>query len=306
MGKSGVSILFLSKPEDSYVEYLNLKKVPITEMPAVRVEGINDIVEDEQMEEEGTEKELNYEEGITVENALPKVLDMVLHDHDLVEKSSAAFMSYVRSYKEHQLNYIFKFSNIRWKRLVRAFCLVQLPKLRELKKSKVKLDPELAEVDIDTIPYKDSQREKARLERLKKQAEEKREEVEKKEKEKSLSQKKQEIRKTNDIRTKNKKRIYEFLEYEETRKEKNLLKMLRNGKISEEEYADLSGEAAFEQSLLNGNADVASTGGKKKKQKLGTFESSLAAKQQAEEEKEEPVIEKKKQGQRHRKKKGKR
>ncbi|KAL0487887.1 ATP-dependent RNA helicase DDX55 [Acrasis kona] len=261
MGKSGTSILFLSKREDNYVEYLQLKKVPIIQGETFIVDGVE---QDKEVEdgEESQDDEEEDQKGKVIENVLPEVLEMVKKDHDLVDKSTSAFASYVRGYKEHQLNYIFKFSNLRWSRLMRAFALVALPDIRELKKNNIQL-PAAHIVDVDAIPYKDSQREKARLVRLQKnkkkeaELEEERTQLqeEKKLKEKNLSQKKHDVRKDTDLKSKNKKRVYQQLEMEEIRKEKNLLKMLRSGKITEKQYSEMSGEEDFEKALSVSSRD---------------------------------------------------
>lgn len=127
MGKTGTSLLFLSEHEEDYVEYLKVKQVPIQEM--------------------------SYD--TTASNVLPQCQQLLMQDLDLVEKSQDAFISFLRAYKEHQCNYIFKFKDLQLNALAKGYALLAKPKL--WKKEFKTLPLEMAnEVDITQIPYKDA------------------------------------------------------------------------------------------------------------------------------------------------------
>ncbi|RKO85263.1 hypothetical protein BDK51DRAFT_13340, partial [Blyttiomyces helicus] len=53
------------------------------------------------------------------------------------QKSTKAFVSWVRSYNEHQANYIFRFKEVDLASVAKAFGLLKLPKMPELKTAKI-------------------------------------------------------------------------------------------------------------------------------------------------------------------------
>lgn len=70
----------------------------------------------------------------------------MLTDKDFILKSSRAFVSYIRSYKEHKLNNILKFDSLDPLSVARSFFLFKFPVMREFKDLTV--DPaELASAD---------------------------------------------------------------------------------------------------------------------------------------------------------------
>ncbi|KAJ3064627.1 ATP-dependent RNA helicase ddx55 [Quaeritorhiza haematococci] len=89
---------------------------------------------------------------------------MNMEDRDLFEKSTKAFVSWVRSYTEHQASYIFRFKDIDAGSLARAFGLLKLPKMPELQNREIDFVP--VDMNTDTIKYKDKAREKQRLKKM--------------------------------------------------------------------------------------------------------------------------------------------
>lgn len=83
-GRSGSSLLFLTRKEEAYVDLLRMRKVPLSALP--------------------TTAESNQQ----IEDVLPKVRDLVMSDRDMLEKGTKAFTSYIRAYKEHQCAFIFR------------------------------------------------------------------------------------------------------------------------------------------------------------------------------------------------------
>ena len=57
----------------------------------------------------------------------------MLTDKDNIVKSSKAFVSFVRSFKEHKLNNILKISSLQPVGLAKSFFLFKLPIIREFK-----------------------------------------------------------------------------------------------------------------------------------------------------------------------------
>jgi ATP-dependent RNA helicase DDX55/SPB4 len=99
-GKIGSSLIFLSPKEESFIDFLKLRKVPLLEIssdekcsPTVSTIGNDDA---------------SSETKISIPDVLPKVKSLVLQDRDLLEKGTKAFTSYIRAYKEHQCAFIFR------------------------------------------------------------------------------------------------------------------------------------------------------------------------------------------------------
>lgn len=99
-GKIGSSLIFLTPKEESFIDFLKLRKVPLLEIssdekcsPTVSTIGNDDA---------------SAESKISIPDVLPKVKSLVLQDRDLLEKGTKAFTSYIRAYKEHQCAFIFR------------------------------------------------------------------------------------------------------------------------------------------------------------------------------------------------------
>ena len=82
----------------------------------------------------------------------------------LVDKSQRAFVSFVRGYKEHQCNFIFRFDELALDELARAYCMLQLPKMAELRGKSIDFHAE--NVEIKSIPFRDKAKEKQRQKSL--------------------------------------------------------------------------------------------------------------------------------------------
>ena len=54
----------------------------------------------------------------------------MLTDRDFIEKSKKAFVSYIRSYKEHDLKYIFEFKNVNIGLTAQSFYLLRIPRVK--------------------------------------------------------------------------------------------------------------------------------------------------------------------------------
>ncbi|KAL9654268.1 hypothetical protein ABK040_010300 [Willaertia magna] len=237
MGKKGQSILFISPSERDYIDYLSLKKIHMKEI-TIKSPFKKDYI--------------NHD---ILENIIKK-------DREIFEKGEEALASFIRSYKEHQCNYIFRFQKLRYDQLFETYSVLNKPKFKEIKDVIQEQPLPFPNLDPLTIPYKDEAKEKNRQKKLKQEeerlAQKKRkkkedeldEEGNKKKKKESLYELKQKIRNRKDIKTSKKKYIYSALEHEEVINEARLLKLLRNGKISMEEYERRSGEKDLEEEIM--------------------------------------------------------
>lgn len=124
--------------EESYVNFLSInQKCPLQKMPP-----IGDVVD-----------------------VLPKVKAMALADRAMFDRSMRAFVSYVQAYAKHECSLIFRIKDLDFASLARGFALLRLPKMPELRG---KTFPGFIEttVDTETIRYKDKNREKQRQKML--------------------------------------------------------------------------------------------------------------------------------------------
>ncbi|KAG2523047.1 hypothetical protein JM18_005398 [Phytophthora kernoviae] len=211
-GRSGCALSFLSSNEDAYVNFLKIRKVPCEEMT------------------------LPLE---TMEDVLPKVKSFILGDRDLLEKGTKAFMAFVRSYKEHQCQFIFRFKELDLGAVARGFCLLQLPKINELRN--VRIDFEKAGIKTTDIKFKDKAREKERQKKLvviqkeNEARDKKNAEMRDKKRKRPLEE---ENPKQAPRRREKKKGLHQQIveEWDELAEEEKLYKKMKKGKITEEEY----------------------------------------------------------------------
>ncbi|KAH8053472.1 helicase [Aureococcus anophagefferens] len=143
-GRPGAALLFLERHEDSYSELLKLRGAPAGEVAAP--EGL--------------------EEAATVYHGALQAA--CVDDRALLEKGTTAFTSWVRSYLEHRLPFIFRWEKVDVGSVARLFALLKLPEMPELRKlaKAGKLTAfERSDVRTGAIPFKDEKREAARQKR---------------------------------------------------------------------------------------------------------------------------------------------
>eukprot|EP00455_Lapot_gusevi_P037584 TRINITY_DN4215_c0_g1_i1.p1 TRINITY_DN4215_c0_g1~~TRINITY_DN4215_c0_g1_i1.p1 ORF type:complete len:318 (-),score=73.41 TRINITY_DN4215_c0_g1_i1:39-953(-) len=210
-GAQGQAHVYLLQCEDTYVEFLQVKKVPAVEEKALAMENPAGI--------------------------LQEIKQMALQDRDVMEKAQKAFVSFIRAYKEHHCNYIFSLQNLDYARIARGMALLYFPSMAELRGKKVEY--EAVDVHPGDIPYKDKQREKQRQANMashaaKIEALKQRREQLKAEKEKALLEK--------GPKRRNKRNLEMWQEWEELQREERLARKLASGKITLEDYEIETGE----------------------------------------------------------------
>ena len=144
-GKHGSSLLFLAPKEESYVDLLRNRRVPLEPLPADsevcvgppintvedtgkekaernkkrrKTNGGDDAKttdnakdKDEGGEEDGDEHRIilsALRPDEPIEDVLPKVKALAMKDRDVLEKGTKAYTSYIRAYKEHHCGFIFR------------------------------------------------------------------------------------------------------------------------------------------------------------------------------------------------------
>lgn len=255
-GKFGSSLIFLSPKEESFIDFLRMRKVPIQEIgddeicnPKRSIVKRDEVKEEKGEEDDGSSGEDENEEKIVLPDILDQIRGMCMEDRDLLEKGTKAFTSYIRAYKEHQMQFIFRFKGLDLGVLATSFSLLRLPKMPELKDKVGNINFKSAgpEVDIYAIKYKDKVREKARQKRLAaevaaggknaKQIKAEQRTAVKLQREKDRRQ--GAIEKGRNPDKKRGKQARMFDEWDELAKEERLHKKLKMGKITKEKYKSL-------------------------------------------------------------------
>jgi ATP-dependent RNA helicase DDX55/SPB4 len=134
--------------EEGYVQLLDVRQTPITplEKPPISV----------------TDAE--------AEAVSSKIRAQAQSDREIFQLAQRAFVSWARSYIEHQATSIFRVSDLDWVDLAKGYGLLELPKMPEVRR----LDRSLGlGIDTESIPFKDKVREKKRLAELEKWKKEK-------------------------------------------------------------------------------------------------------------------------------------
>ncbi|KAL8867361.1 MAG: hypothetical protein Q9174_005714 [Haloplaca sp. 1 TL-2023] len=144
-GRKGLSVIFLQPGrEEDYISFLEVRKTPVTPFTML------------------PQQQTSNEDA---ERASEKIRAKVLTDRAFHDKAQRAFVSWVKAYSKHQASSIFRISDLDWADLGRAWGLLKLPKMPELKKwdgdRKLGLD-----IDFDDYAYKDKAREIARREQM--------------------------------------------------------------------------------------------------------------------------------------------
>ncbi|KAI9203441.1 P-loop containing nucleoside triphosphate hydrolase protein [Polychytrium aggregatum] len=145
-GREGKAVVLLTPKEDTYVDFLRIRKVPMLEMSLF------------------PDDDASTSPRIEPEHLCETIRRINASDRDIYDKVNKAFVSWVRSYNEHQASYIFRFKEVDIGGVAKSFGLLKMPRMPELKTMKYRFTPSAVNVRaIDGIKFKDKAREKQRL-----------------------------------------------------------------------------------------------------------------------------------------------
>ncbi|KAK3941720.1 hypothetical protein QBC46DRAFT_285469 [Diplogelasinospora grovesii] len=139
-GRRGLAVVMLQPGrEEGYVQLLEVRQTPIKPLqePAISVS-------DEE-----------------VERTSAKFRAQAQADREVFQLAQRAFVSWARSYIEHQASSIFRIQDLDWLDLAKGWGLVELPKMPELRGLDIDRSLGLG-IDTEAITFKDKQREKKR------------------------------------------------------------------------------------------------------------------------------------------------
>ncbi|KAM6901759.1 ATP-dependent RNA helicase DDX55 [Lycodopsis pacificus] len=213
IGNHGNALVFLLPMEESYVNFLSInQKCPLQKM----------VLTGEVMD------------------MLPKVKDMSLADRAMYDRGMRAFVSFVQAYAKHECSLIFRLKDLNFATLARGFALLRMPKMPELKEKNFPGFTRTA-VDTDTIRYKDKNREKQRQKMLIELMEKRVTPMPKKNYIKNKPWSKQKTKNERRKKRSAKRKLEEGSDVEdedmkELLKDTRILKRLKKGQITEEDF----------------------------------------------------------------------
>ena len=142
IGNQGNALLFLLESEDAYINFI--KRNQKVELKEMKLDVSSDFAQ----------KCLKY------------MRTLQQNDRLLFDKATRAFVSYVQSYQKHECRLILRLKDLDLGKVAMSFGLLKMPRMPELKGQDLSAFCE-DDVDINTITYKNKQREASRLEKLK-------------------------------------------------------------------------------------------------------------------------------------------
>lgn len=221
IGNQGNALLFLLPAEESYVDFISInQKVPLQ----------------------------LFEIQDTVTDITPKLRKMATKDRDVYEKGIKAFVSFVQFYRKHECSLIFRPTDLNLGKLATGFGLLKLPIMPELKDKTVEFDE--VDIDVEKLVYKDKNREKQRKRKIQEQQESGENISQTRAKQKKFGRvsvpwsknkerkEKREKRKARRefLRKQRHKHLFDEDELVDLAREANLVKKLKSGKLSKEEF----------------------------------------------------------------------
>lgn len=248
-GKTGNSLLMISRKEEAYIDFLELKHVAISSLsPHLALTDEKPVEKEEQKVDHKkhfkAEEIAIFDGEQEIMNILPEIKKLEMKDRDILEKGTRAYIAHVRAYKEHHCAFIFRIRSLDLGLLAQAYCLLQLPKMQEMRKSFNKLNfyAAPANVEIKFIPFLDKAREEARITKYEKLSSSGKLKEQKEEKKRIKELKKKKFEKMVESKTKQRKKGRQqkiFEAWDDFAKEEKLYKKFKQGKITEEEYERL-------------------------------------------------------------------
>ncbi|KAL5732958.1 hypothetical protein ACOSQ2_032650 [Xanthoceras sorbifolium] len=212
LGRQGTSIVFLSPKEEAYVEFLQIRRVPLLERKCT--DDASDVV--------------------------PQIRSAAKKDRDVMEKGLRAFVSFLRAYKEHHCSYIFRWKELEIGKLAMGYGLLQLPLMSEVKIHSLSTKGFLPveDVNLRDIKFKDKYREKQRKKNLQVKMEKQQREPKLQKPNKTPNAATTAMRK----KTAKQRRATQAVEDDdELTHDYRLLKKLKKGAIDESEFSKLTG-----------------------------------------------------------------
>ncbi|KAJ7349024.1 DEAD-domain-containing protein [Mycena albidolilacea] len=158
-GRSGRAWVLLVGRETSYVDFLAIRKIPISERPYFTGSGDQpmDLPPAGEDEDEPTRPD-----DAEVPVFLGRIRKTILTDRAIHDQAAKAFVSFVRAYSKHEASYIFRVKDLDLIGVAKSFGLLRLPRMPELR-DLPRDGWEDAVVDWNSFAYLDKAQEAKRL-----------------------------------------------------------------------------------------------------------------------------------------------
>ncbi|KAJ3785476.1 DEAD-domain-containing protein [Lentinula aff. detonsa] len=149
-GRSGRAYTLLLDREVGFVDFMNVRRIPLQKHHYLVKEGEKD--KDDDLRTEDPDSGL----------FLKKIRKKLLTDRSLYDQAAKAFVSFIRAYSKHEASYIFRVKDLDIVGLASSFGLLRLPKMPELKDANRNNWTD-ADVDWSSYAYVDKVQEAKRV-----------------------------------------------------------------------------------------------------------------------------------------------
>lgn len=172
-------------------------------------------------------------------------------DRELMDAATRGFVTWVRAYRDHDLRYIFRLQRVDVVDLAHTFGLLRFPKMPELAHcvgARPNVDDDVARVNPATVAHSDPAKERRRQERrraLLERAKQRRERMS------GRNARRDDVKNDGGLGVRARRHEWRRMEIDELNEEARLMKRLRQGKISKEEYARRTGEDEIALAMLS-------------------------------------------------------
>ncbi|KAI9446382.1 DEAD-domain-containing protein [Lactarius indigo] len=148
-GKRGRAWVLLTTQEHQYIDFLAVRKIPVTWHGRLTEDGVATSSSDEP-------------EAQTVSAHLAVIRKHLLQDRALHDMAMKAFVSFIRAYSKHEASYIFRLRSLDLSGVAESYGLLRLPRMPELKDVETSCWHD-ADIEWDTYSYADKAQEMKRL-----------------------------------------------------------------------------------------------------------------------------------------------
>ncbi|KAJ7778620.1 DEAD-domain-containing protein [Mycena maculata] len=161
-GRSGQAWVLLVGREKSYIEFLAIRKIPVSERPYFAAAGDQVMLVPSARDELEGEEEPVRPDDPEVSVFLDRIRKTVLTDRAIHDQAMTAFVSFVRAYSKHEASYIFRVKDLDLIGVAKSFGLLRLPHMPELR-DMPRGNWEEAAVEWNAFAYTDKAQEAKRL-----------------------------------------------------------------------------------------------------------------------------------------------
>ncbi|KAF8274941.1 P-loop containing nucleoside triphosphate hydrolase protein [Lactarius quietus] len=119
-GRRGRAWVLLTGREHQYIDFLAVRKIPVTRRERLIEDGVAISSSDEL-------------EAQTISTYLAIIRKYLLRDRTLHDMATKAFVSFIRAYSKHEASYIFRLKSLDLSGVAESYGLLRLPRMPELK-----------------------------------------------------------------------------------------------------------------------------------------------------------------------------